>query len=234
MQAIDATEPTGAWAFDAEVTNVFENMLERSIPQYSVMRDLCFKIGRNFVSPDTHIFDLGCSTGEALAPFVESFGQTNLFTGIDVSDSMLIKAAERYADNESVTIERLDLRRQYPVGAPSLVLGVLVIQFTPIEYRQQILQRIYDSLEVGGAFILVEKVIGATAILDDTFVSEYYALKTENGYTQEQIDRKRVSLEGVLVPVTAEWNEELLHQTGFRKLDCFWRFLNFAGWVAVK
>ena len=43
-----------------------------------------------------------------------------------------------------------------------------------------------------------------------------------------------VTLEGVLVPVTARWNEELLHEEGFRSVDCFWRHLNFAGWVAVK
>lgn len=43
-----------------------------------------------------------------------------------------------------------------------------------------------------------------------------------------------VTLEGILVPVTARWNEELLHEEGFRSVDCFWRHLNFAGWVAVK
>ena len=43
-----------------------------------------------------------------------------------------------------------------------------------------------------------------------------------------------LSLEGVLVPVTARWNEELLREEGFTSVDCFWRHLNFAGWVAVK
>jgi len=38
----------------------------------------------------------------------------------------------------------------------------------------------------------------------------------------------------VLVPVTAEWNEGLLRQTGFQQVDCFWRWMNFAGWVGVK
>lgn len=74
----------------------------------------------------------------------------------------------------------------------------------------------------------------ATAELDAQHVKHYYDLKSANGYTQEQIERKRLSLEGVLVPVTAKWNEELLLMAGFRQLDCFWRYLNFAGWVAVK
>jgi len=65
-------------------------------------------------------------------------------------------------------------------------------------------------------------------------VDLYYRLKSANGYSQEEIQRKRMSLEGVLVPVTAAWNEELLRQAGFQQVDCFWRWMNFAGWVALK
>jgi tRNA (cmo5U34)-methyltransferase len=43
-----------------------------------------------------------------------------------------------------------------------------------------------------------------------------------------------LSLEGVLVPVTAAWNEYLLRSAGFSHVDCFWRWMNFAAWVAVK
>jgi tRNA (cmo5U34)-methyltransferase len=81
---------------------------------------------------------------------------------------------------------------------------------------------------------LVEKVLGETAPIDALMTRLYYGLKASNGYSQDQIDRKRLSLEGVLVPVTARWNEELLKQAGFRQIDCFWRWMNFAGWVAIK
>lgn len=79
----------------------------------------------------------------------------------------------------------------------------------------------------------MEKVLGSTADLDGAMVNTYYALKAANGYSQEQIERRRLSLEGVLVPVTAKWNEEL-HLSGFAEVDCFWRWMNFAGWIAVK
>jgi len=48
------------------------------------------------------------------------------------------------------------------------------------------------------------------------------------------VSRKKESLEGVLVPVTARWNEQMLEEAGFRHVDCFWRWMKFAGWVAVK
>ena len=59
-------------------------------------------------------------------------------------------------------------------------------------------------------------------------------MKRENGYTEEEIQRKRLSLEGALVPLTARMNEDMLRGAGFHEVDCFWRWMNFAGWIAVK
>jgi tRNA (cmo5U34)-methyltransferase len=65
-------------------------------------------------------------------------------------------------------------------------------------------------------------------------VEEHLAMKARNGHTPDEIDRKRLALEGVLVPVTAPWNEELLRAAGFAQIDCVWRWQNFAAWVAVR
>ena len=43
-----------------------------------------------------------------------------------------------------------------------------------------------------------------------------------------------VALEGVLVPQTAAQNEALLDEAGFSQVDCFWRWMNFAGWIAIR
>jgi tRNA (cmo5U34)-methyltransferase len=80
----------------------------------------------------------------------------------------------------------------------------------------------------------VDKILGNNAHLNSTFVDLYYGMKGRNGYTEEEINSKRIALEGVLVPVTASWNEQLLRDAGFSQVECFWRNLNFAGWIAVK
>lgn len=239
MQAtqVDRTVPEGKWTFDGDVTRVFEDMLARSIPQYEVMRRACFDLACRYVRPKTAVVDLGCSRGEALAPLVDRFGAANRFLGVEVSPPMLEAARQRfrgYIDCGMVEIRDTDLRREYPPVQASVTLSILTLQFTPIEYRQWILREVWKHTLPGGAFILVEKILGATAELDGIMVETYYGLKSANGYSQEEIERKRLSLEGVLVPVTARWNEELLHMAGFRQVDCFWRWMNFAGWVAVK
>lgn len=234
---VDQTVPDGAWSFDASVTDVFDDMLQRSIPQYEVMRRAVFDIARHYIQPATTIIDLGCSRGEALSALIDLYGAHNRFVGIDVSEPMLQAARERFKgliEVGVVDIRRCDLRTEYPPEKVSATLCILTLQFTPIEYRQKILRSIWKHTAPGGALILVEKILGATADLDSLLVDLYYGLKSSNGYTQEQIERKRLSLEGVLVPVTAQWNEELLRQAGFSQIDCFWRWMNFAGWVAVK
>lgn len=238
MQAIkDETMPDGKWSFDGSVTDVFDDMLSRSIPQYEVMRKACFDLACKYQKRKTAIVDLGCSRGEAMAALVDKFGAQNRFVGIEVSAPMLEAAQNRFRgliECGVVEIKDVDLRTEYPAVNASVTLCVLTLQFTPIEYRLRIMQDIYDSTVDGGALILVEKVIGASAHIDRNMVETYYKMKADNGYSQDQIKRKRLSLEGVLVPMTARWNEEMLHMVGFRQIDCFWRWMNFAGWVAVK
>lgn len=229
--------PAGRWQFDAEVTGVFDDMLERSIPAYREMRQLVFEAGRRFVRPGSHVVDLGCSRGEALAPLVAEFGASARYTGVETSAPMLEEARDRFdAEIGAGTMEivDLDLRSGYPDIRAALTLSVLTLQFIPIEHRHRVVQEVFDHTVRGGAFVLVEKVIGGSARLNALFADVYRDRKRASGYSDEAIDRKRLSLEGVLVPITAAWNESMLREAGFAEVECFWRWANFAAWIAVR
>jgi tRNA (cmo5U34)-methyltransferase len=239
MQAevTDNIQPGSRWVFDDEVANCFDNMLARSIPQYQVMREAAFELGKQFVQSGTSIVDLGCSRGEALAPYIREFGVNNRYIGVEVSGPMAQAARDRFdvhIRNGIVDIREIDLNVDYPKAKSSLTLSILTAQFIPIEYRQRVIRSVYCNTVEGGVFLIVEKVLGSTAGIDEQMVARYYDMKKKNGYSLADIDRKRHSLEGVLVPVTAHWNEELLRSAGFSEVDCFWRWMNFAGWIAIK
>ena len=181
--------------------------------------------------------DLGCSRGESLAPLVDHFGEKNRYVGVEVSPPMLEASKSRFKEYISkgvVEINDMDLRKDYPEVSASVTMAVFMVQFTPIEYRAHILKRIYEHTEKNGVFIFVEKVLGSSASMDELLVEQYHALKSRNGYNDDEISRKKLSLEGKLVPVTTAWNEELLRSSGFEEIECFWRWMNFAGWVAIK
>lgn len=223
--------------FDEQVTRVFDDMLRRSIPQYETMRGVIFDVGARFVRPDTAVVDLGCSRGEALAPFIDAFGGSVRYVGVDVSRPMLEACRRRFEgeiERGMLELLDLDLRRGYPDASASVTLSVLTLQFIPIEDRPRILREAHDHTAEGGALLLVEKVVGSSAQTDRLMTDLHHDLKQTNGYGEEEIRRKRLSLEGVLAPVTAERNEELLGKAGFRDVECVWRCLNFAAWLAVK
>lgn len=243
------------WTFDEKVTEHFDAMLADSIPSYETMRTLCFDLGKNFVHNGSIIIDLGASRGLSVQRFIEYTDKNYPTTSGDVvgylndgvryvlfeiSSPMLSVLHDKYGAKRNVKIlsdditERDNIFHECSQKKASLIMSILTIQFTPIEYRLQILDEIYESLEPGGAFIFVEKVIGNSAKIDRLMVQEYLNLKAGNGYTAEQINKKRKSLEGVLVPMTAQFNEEALRGAGFRQVDCFYRHLNFAGWIAIK
>jgi tRNA (cmo5U34)-methyltransferase len=229
----DNIKPGDKWEFNEDVAACFANMLERSIPDYKSMRALTYKIGEQYIRPDTLIVDVGCSTGLAVEPFVKKYRDQNDFLLIDNAPAMVDACKKRFIGEPGVSVENGNLWEYLPLQDPvSLVLSVLSLQFMPTSYRQQMIFDIYKSLVPGGALILVEKIVSEN--LDDLMVQMYYEMKRENGYTQAQIMEKRRSLENVLSPLKPEWNVDMLRTAGFCEIGMFWRCLNFCGWIAVK
>lgn len=91
MSVIDNVTPKQRWEFDENVANCFENMLERSIPDYHVMRYLITEIiikciqNKQFI----HILDLGCSDGLMIKAMKEKLDTLKshdfFYTGCDCS-----------------------------------------------------------------------------------------------------------------------------------------------------
>tara|TARA_B100001996_G_scaffold382401_1_gene374126 strand:+ start:212 stop:1036 length:825 start_codon:yes stop_codon:yes gene_type:complete len=244
----DTVMPEGEWEFNDEVAAVFENMLQRSIPDYHIMRQavnalafksLTVKSGSVFNGQrETKVLDVGCSDGLALSS-LDGYAAGRDHTigelhGLDVSSAMLKKAVERSDSRWDLRIQDLREHLPYEDNQFDVVLCVLTLQFTPVVHRQRILDELTRVLRWGGRLILVEKIKAFTPELDDDMVAAYFDHKRTMGYTEEQIERKRLSLEGVLEPLTAQQNELLLEGSGYFHADCFWRWMNFAGWIAVK
>jgi len=228
------------WAFDDEVTRVFDDMLARSIPQYDVMRETVFRLADDFLESGTGLsgcIDIGASRGEALAGLVRKYGAIRHFVAAEVSPPMLVALRERFAGMiEAGVVEVLDhdLRDGFPPRRARVVLAVLTMMFVPIEHRAKLVVGAYESLEAGGAMIVVEKITASNPYADALLAANYREFKKRSGYSDDEIDRKALALEGVLVPATADWNESLLRGAGFDIVEPIWRWYNFAGWVAIK
>lgn len=236
MSEKDTGYAPDVWEFDQEVTRVFDDMLERSIPQYEVMRELVTDAATAFARKETAIVDLGCSRGEALSRVIDDLADWDEyeFVGAEISEPMV--SAARHRLGESARVVSWDLRRGYPPHdlPVSVSLCVLTLMFVPVNYRLHLLGAAHDATLRGGAILLVEKVLGASARIDDVLQANYHRRKTLNGYTPDEVERKRLALEGVLVPLTAEMNVSMLRAAGWTTVDCIWAWGPFRAWVGVK
>ena len=103
----------------------------------------------------------------------------------------------------------------------------------PPRHRQEVLQKIYEGLNHGGAYIFAEKTICEDARLQDMMTFNYYDYKRETFTTEDIMDKER-TLRHMMKPNTWKEIEGMLTEVGFSVIQPFWRNHAFIGALAVK
>lgn len=225
--------------FGEKTAEVFDDMLDRSIPQYWELQRMIGELAAEFAVDGSSIYDLGCSTGitlKTLGDAVAAAGKHVSLLGVDYSEPMLERARKRFADVATAARPVFlngDLNRPCPIENASVVVLNLTLQFVRPLNRDRLIQDIARGLGPGGCLILVEKVVSEEAQLNRTFIRLYYEMKRRNGYSDTEIAQKRESLENVLIPYRIQENVALLKRNGFDEADTFFKWYNFAGLVAL-
>ena len=100
--------------------------------------------------------------------------------------------------------------------------------------REKLVQKIFDSLNDEGVFILSEKVICENKRLDYEMIDYYLKTKKKQGYSDFEIAKKREALENVLIPYSENENKKMLQNCGFKYVETFFKWVNFASLIAMK
>ncbi len=222
-----------AFEFDEEVTRVFDDMISRSVPGYDLLLRLIALYADIFVSDNSQMYDLGCSTGVVSRVIAQQVIQRDcVIHAIDNSPAMIDSCRERHAE--------LDIQWQCSdieavgIDNASMVVLNLTLQFIKPEQRQDLIDRIYHGLMPGGILVLSEKVRFHEQDQQQTMTELYQAFKKLQGYSDLEISQKRTALEQVLIPDSPEQHLQRLQQSGFDEiLECF-RGLNFISYLAIK
>jgi len=223
--------------FDGKVADVFDDMLNRSVPCYRMVISMTSSLIGQFLAPGDHVYDLGCSTGQTLVELARELARLDLkFTGIDNSPAMIRKATHK-AEMFSLT-DRLDFREDDITTLDISNAGAVIMNYTaqfirPVE-RTAFLTRVHEALRPGGVLILSEKILSHDPELNRTFIDLYLDFKRQNGYSETEISRKREALENVLIPFSIKENLELLRSAGFTSPETFFQWFNFTSIVAIK
>jgi tRNA (cmo5U34)-methyltransferase len=192
-----------SFAFDEQVTEVFADMIKRSVPGYdSILKSIamfCMK----YAQENSNIYDLGCSLGAVsitAAKATKDKSNCNI-KAIDTSQPMLDKCQDIINENKlstSIDVINQDITA-LKIENASVVVSNFTIQFVPKDQRLQIIDSVYKGLNKGGIFILSEK-FKSHASADEFLIDHYHAYKKINGYSNNEIQAKRQALKDVLVP----------------------------------
>ncbi len=221
------------WNFKGDVVKNFEAHVSKSVPLYREGHKLIAELSNYFVKDDSTVYELGSSTGKlihSIAMRHQKRGAT--FIGIDIEKDMVEFANQHYSDKNLSflcdDIVTVDLEQS------DMIISYYTIQFIHPKHRQNVVDKIYRSLNWGGAFVMYEKVRANDARFQDILSSLYLEYKLERGYEAEEIISKSRSLKGILEPFSTQANIDMLKRAGFEDIISIQKYINFEGFLAIK
>lgn len=225
------------FVFDESVVSVFEDMIGRSVPGYSTLLSMLPVLSRFFIQPNTRCYDLGCSLGAATLAIQQSVKQDGVeIIAVDNSSAMIDQCSQlvlQHPARASVSVVEGDVCNE-PIENASLVVMNFTLQFIAENIRGDLVGKIYQGLNKGGAFLLSEKVRFDDAEEQSTLIELHHAFKKANGYSDLEISQKRTALEKVLLPETIELHKARLKKAGFSEVFVWFQCFNFISLLAIK
>lgn len=225
------------WSFSGDVVGKFDRHVEKSVPLYNEGHELTCELGSFFVHDDSIIYEIGSSTGvlsEKLAIYNKIKVNARII-GIDIEQDMVDFAKNRKNKRK---IDNLDYFCEDIVSCEleraDLIVCYYTMQFIPTSLRQQVIDKLYKSLNWGGGLIMFEKVRAPDARFQDIINTLYMEYKLKNGYTESDILNKTLSLKSVLEPFSTQGNIDMLKRAGFVDIVSVQKYLSFEGFLAIK
>ena len=221
------------WSFKGNVAKSFDKHIGKSVPLYKETHNLYLYLSDFFLQNNSKIIDIGCSTGV----FLKSLKHRHIknkkkitYVGIDTVSEM-IKHAKK--NNIGIKFLKSDVLK-HNLKNSSIISSFYTLQFISPKHRQEIINKIYASLNWGGAFFFIEKVRAPDARFQDYLNQVYLEYKISQGYTSDQIINKSKSLKGILEPFSSQGNLGLLKRAGFKDITTVFKYACFEGFLAIK
>ena len=225
------------FSFDAQVADVFTDMIERSVPGYRAIITMIETLTEHYAESGSNLYDLGCSLGGATLSMRRGIATEGCrIISIDNSEAMVERcrrAVER--DHNPTPVEMIcnDIRGVNITNASVVILN-FTLQFIPPAERLQLLETIHNGMRPGGVLILSEKVVFSDEHLNGLLRDIHHDFKRAHGYSDLEVSQKRSALENVLIPETIATHRERLAQAGFASIDVWFQCFNFMSMLAVK
>ena len=219
--------------FDNEVASVFEDMVSRSVPGYKFLVENIGVLSKKFYQPNTIIYDLGSSLCACSLSILEKLKDIKVEIHAVDSSQAMIDICRRNIQRKEIKYVQSDIL-DIEINNSSVVILNLTLQFIPIDKRQLLLEKIFSKLNKNGIIIITEK-IRLDKESDDIFFKNFHDFfKEHNGYSKEEIDRKKIALSEAMVIDSEEIYEDRFKKIGCNNFYKWFQCYNFVSWILIK
>ncbi len=224
---------TGAWSFGGNIPNKFEKHIAKSVPLYLEGHQIIIRLSDYFLRDGSVCYDIGCSTANLLKKISAHTNKKKIkLYGIEKEKSMYNYAKSKIK-TKKIKLLNKDLRGVKLIKS-DLIISYYTFQFINPSIRQDMLNKIFKSLNWGGAFIMFEKIRGNDARFDNILNSLYLDFKEDNNLNSKDIINKSKSLRGILEPFSDQGNLGLIKRSGFKDIQTIMQSLCFKGYLCIK
>ena len=225
------------FSFDAQVVEVFPDMIKRSVPGYSTIIETIGRLSQQYVSNNSNIYDLGCSLGAATLAMRQNIQAKNCqIIAVDNSQAMIERCQmhiNAFKGETPCHIIQQDILETVIEQASMVVLN-FTLQFIDTNVRQQLINNIAKGLKKGGILVLSEKINHPEQACQQLLTELHHDFKRANGYSDLEIAQKRSALEQVMKPDSLASHFERFEQAGFSHATTWFQCFNFVSMVAIK
>ena len=220
----------GAFRFDEQVVEVFDDMIERSVPGYRTILAMLSPLAARYATPKSHLYDLGCSLGASSAALLQGIKTPSCkLIAVDNSTAMIEHCKKRLSSIDTDTVIEIvcaDLQ-DLPIEKASMVVLNFTLQFIRPSARAKLLSSIASGMKNGGVLVLSEKIALKTStcrrkcvnymrILNDSMAIPTWRL------VKNEVHSNTCSYQKRLKPITIDCVKRVLS-----KVETCFQSLNF-------
>lgn len=213
----------------SSIAEQYDELARRGMPR---REEMLAEVARVLPEHAGNVLELGCGTGALTLLLAERYPLADL-TAVDAAPAMLeiardrLQVARRTVGLKIARFEDLALTQQ------SLDLIASNMALHHVRYKAPFYARLRVALRPGGALVFGDELVGEAPYVQQRFWDAWVEFaRRPGGLTEEEIADTIEHMERYDHYETLPRQLDLLREAGLTSVDCVWRHLNYAVFVA--